>query len=330
MKREVWIDVLKGIAILAVVLDHAFYIFYQYRNYYIWQHTFFSITWFVFLAAVTNTKSLRLKNWRFPGSYFRFWYRRAISTVVPYVVISVFIFLFYNFPKVNTSLLVSELVNFSVQPTYYFINLLLQLYFVFPFLYSIIKMTKRSWQRLIIGILAFIAAFYVFLAVNNLPWPFYSLGVLFGGNYFFVFVLGILYARSIVKIDLLIFVISTLTFLIYESAINTVKIFFLRDVSIHLIVWSMALFLILKRLLSGRANAVTAVLSFLGRYSLFIYLLHYFIIGLGAKIQPMNLWTAAVVVIVSVVFSAMTGYFYSLTTRVLLPRVLPRQVPTPQ
>lgn len=277
---------MKGIAILAVVADHAFYIFYKLQNHYIWQHTFFSIPWFVFLAGVTSTLSCRRKKWIVPQSFISYWLKRSQTVLLPYIFASVFIYLFYHMGSPNLAEMFGELVNFSAQPTYYFINLLLQLYFVFPFLYSLTVRIQKKWLFLPITFVLFLISFRLFTIADHLPWPFYSLGVIFGGKYFFLFFLGILYGSEYFRENKYTYFISAIIFIIYELIINTSRVFWLRFISIHLIIWSLALLFIAKKGLEIflRKKILTYTLGILGKYSLFIYLFHYFFLELGAKL----------------------------------------------
>lgn len=278
MKREAWIDIMKGIAISAVVFDHAFYIFPKFQNHYIWQHTFFAVPWFVFLAAVTNTLSFDRKKWIVSAPLFLYWIGRIRSVLLPYIFVSVFIYLFYNFRDLKLSQMLNQLVNFSAQPTYYFINLLFQLYFVSPFLYILVVKIQKKWLFPPLILIVFLISFRLFTINEHLFWPFYSLGAVFGGMYFFLFFLGILYGKKLWRESKLTYLFLVIIFMIYEFVMNTSRVFFLRAIGIHLFIWSMALFFIVKKGIEvfPWPKILINTLGILGKYSLIIYLFHYF------------------------------------------------------
>lgn len=313
MKRESWIDNMKGIAILAVVFDHAFYIFPQFQNHYIWQHTFFSIPWFVFLAAVTNTLSFDRKKWIVSASLIPYWIGRIRGVLLPYVFASVFIYLFYHLNTPQPVEMLNQLVNFSAQPTYYFVNLLLQLYFVFPFLYILVVKIQKKWLLLPLILAIFLISFRLFTISDHLPWPFYSLGAVFGGSYFFLFFLGILYGKKILREDKLTYLYMVIIFMIYEFVMNTSRVFFLRSINIHLFIWSAALFFIVKKGIEifPRQMILTYTLGVLGKYSLFIYLFHYFFLEQAAKYLPMTYpFFFPGIVVLAILFSLIIGFIY--------------------
>lgn len=281
---------MKGIAILAVVFDHAFYIFYKLQNPYIWQQTFFSIPWFVFLAAVTNTMSSERKKRILPWPILTFWLARIRNVLLPYIFASVLIYFISHRGVIKLTEILNTLINFSVQPTYYFINLLLQLYFVFPFLYILVAKIHKKWLFFPLILLVFLFSFRLFIINDHLPWPFYSLGVVFGGRYFFLFFLGILYGKKILRENKLTYLFLVIIFMIYEFVMNTSSIFFSRSINIHLFIWSMALFFIVKKGIEifPWQNLLVNSLGGLGRYSLFIYLFHYFFLEKASQLYSIT------------------------------------------
>jgi len=61
--RFSYIDVLKGIAILAVIFDHGLYIFFGLTYSWIQAYTYFSVAWFIFLSGVTSAISASKQNY---------------------------------------------------------------------------------------------------------------------------------------------------------------------------------------------------------------------------------------------------------------------------
>lgn len=285
MKRENWIDIMKGIAILAVLADHAFYVFYKFQNFYIWQQTFFAIPWFIFLSGITSTLSSGRKRWDVPGSFIPYWVKRLRSLIIPYLIVSLLIYLYNHFASFNFLEFLKDLANFSVQPTYYFVNLLFQLYLIFPILFTMVLIIRRKIWMIPAAIAIFLISFLLFTQNANLPWPFYSLGAVFGGKYLFLFFLGILYTKGYLKENKRAILLAGMIFLIYEFIINTSGVFFLRFIGINLIIWSIALFFMVKKGIEvfPKPKILVNTFGILGRYSLFIYLFHYFLLEQAAK-----------------------------------------------
>ena len=312
MKREGWIDIMKSLAILAVVFDHASFIYPKFQNVYLWQHSFFSITWFVFLSAVTNTLSSMKKTSPPLVFILLFWLKRALAIIIPYVLATLVIYTYYNYPKMNARHILTEIVNFSAQPTYYFINLLLELYLLFPFLYILVSKIKNKYWFIPITLVVYIVSERLFMRRIQI-WPFYSMGMIFGGYYFFVFWLGILYAKKIFQENAIVIAILAAVFIYYEIIINTTSVFLIRSTDIHLILWAVSLLFLVKKgiELLPLKNAIGTYLSVLGRYSIFIYLWHYFFLSSASRYSIDNPMKFMGVFALSVLFSLMIGYIYT-------------------
>lgn len=330
MKRESWIDALRGIAITAVVLDHALYFLPAYRNNLLWRHTFFSIPWLVFLSGIANTLSSLQKKWIFPKSYFIFWKKRLLGIYLPFIFATIIIHFFLHQQKIKIAILWPEILNFSVQPSFYFINLILQLYILFPFLFSVLNYSKRWWQQMIVLIVVFIYSFFIF-ASGAPPMSFTRSAPLFGGQLLFTFFLGMLYKQvtifhSIKRLFLfLIYTFALTAFIIYEVKIFKFGGEFLRFINYDSLIWSASLLVIIKKVIDilEKKKISLGLLKFLGQHSLFIYLFHYFF--LGAFIYPLSPgaiplfyrifpWQAGFVVIVvlAVILSLIMEYIFQM------------------
>lgn len=304
IKRERWIDVLKGIAILAVVLDHTFLLFPKVRVEILWQHTYFSITWFVFLSGVTNTLSAKRKNkWQFPWAYLSFWKKRS-KILIPYFFASLVAYLTLNFKQINLADFLKGVLYFSHQPTFYFINLICQLYLIFPFLYSLLCLCRKHWQKFILTIAVFIFSF-ILLPVKYPIWPFSPAGRLFGSAFLAAFFLGILFGqKEIVDNDLMI-KICFFAFVILEGLLIYTKGSFASIVpSFYLVVWSLSLLFLVKKIISGinGKSPIFTLLAFIGRGTLFIYLFHFLFLTILARLPFWDFRPGVLVVYLAAVF----------------------------
>ena len=269
----VWLDALKGIAILAVVADHAFIV----DNYLDWKHLYFSVTWFVFLAALTNTISARQRGLSGRSAVLALWSRRLKSLLVPYLAASVLGYLVLSFPHYSLTQLGRELLLFHALPPLYFVALLLQLLAVFPALYWLIYCLRPWGILLALGISVAI----VELLSQRLYLPF-VLGAHYflGGTFLFAFLLGMLVApamvagaprfRAWITLCLPAFVWAEYVLITTNGALMTHP-----PTNIQL-VYSISLLGICYAALSAFPDAaITRLLAYLGRRSMEIFLYHY-------------------------------------------------------
>jgi peptidoglycan/LPS O-acetylase OafA/YrhL len=180
----VWLDALKGIAILAVVLDHAFIV----GNYELWKHLYFHVSWFVFLAGVSNTYSARTRRLSGSRDFLALWWRRGASLLPPYIAASALAFFFVYLGRQPASAFVYDFSHFHTLPPLYFIALLLQLLTVFPIVFAL--WYRAGWTGRIIVAAVIVPVGAVFSQVITFPWV---LGAhyLFGASFLYLFVFGI-------------------------------------------------------------------------------------------------------------------------------------------
>ncbi len=144
-----WLDALKGIAILAVVSDHAFIV----SDYLVWKHLYFAVSWFILLAGVSNTYSARRRGFDLRRDTPEFWRRRLATLLPPYLGASAFAFVTLCVGRKAVGVFLQELAGFHTLPPLYFIPLLLQFLLAFPVLYLLLYQ-RGWWGRLIVAVLA--------------------------------------------------------------------------------------------------------------------------------------------------------------------------------
>lgn len=309
-----WIDILRGIAICAVVVDHGIFLFWEtsYRQSIIWQHTYFSIIWFIFLSGVANALSAKRNKWVFPRSYLTFWMKR-IAILAPYIYASIIVYLSMNTARIDPAQFLHSLLYFSLQPTFYFINLILQLYFIFPSLYHLVIKCKTVWHKTLFAAVMLVVTLQI-LKINPvgiLAVP----GFLFGGAYLFIFVLGILYAEINFKLNPLLLIISAILFARYEFILLFSQSGFSTNLS--LAIWSVSLLIVVKTGLSRYfTNHFWAkILGYLGRHSIFIYLFHYLFLTLFKRMFIFPGPEIIIIMISSICLSLLAGYSYQFIKR---------------
>jgi len=180
-----WLDALKGIAILAVVIDHGFIV----DDYVVWKHLYFAVSWFIFLAGVSNTHSARRRCFRPLKDSLPFWRKRAGALVGPYLAASGIAFLVLDPRHPSAGMFFDRLALFNGLPQLYFVPLLLQLLALFPILFAALYLF--GWLGRAAVALTIIPVAAVLSRLVTFPWV---LGAhyLFGASFLYLFVLGML------------------------------------------------------------------------------------------------------------------------------------------
>ncbi|PIP32969.1 hypothetical protein COV53_06620 [Candidatus Gottesmanbacteria bacterium CG11_big_fil_rev_8_21_14_0_20_37_11] len=311
MKREKWIDVLRGIAIIAVITDHLFVFFPKIRITEVGWHTFFSVNWFIFLSAVTNTLSYQKKKMSFPGSYLPYLKKRAVI-LLPYIFATVIYYLFYSYQHLNLPTLAEQIFYFTGSVHFYFILVIIELYLVFPLLYMIFtKVSKIWWHLAAIFIIAF--STMKLFPLNQPPWMYHPYTTFIASSYLLTFSLGILYMIYEKHFGKLLFIFSIVVFSIMEVFLFYSKgIFIISIPNLKLIAWSVSGIIISKTIISYPAIGrflPRKTLAFLGKHSMFIYLFHFLILELMSKI---NIFFIAILAfVISILGSLMIEYLYN-------------------
>lgn len=297
-ERSSWIDILRGIAIIAVVLDHVMYMFPTLRSESLWHHTYFSVPWFIFLSGVANTHSAKRKEpQHFIPFYLGFLWRRS-NILVAYLFASMVSYGVVHKGQIDSAELLTQLRLFSAQPTYYFINLLTQLYLIFPLLYWLLK---RAHPRAVVaGTVLIAGAAWGLQVMGQPPWPFSPAGRLFGSIYLVVFWLGMVAGRFGIPTHWFVWFGALEVFVFTEWALNATQGYFLGlTPTVPFILWAMSLlivvYLVLRVLRAAQLRIPHAwqSLKILGRYSVWIYLYHYLILLLLLQSMPQLPWLAA-------------------------------------
>ena len=287
-----WINFIKAIALIAVVIDHNFHILYE--NYLFLKLTFFSVTTFVFLSGYTSTisfkkhKSINLIN------YLK---KKFVTLIIPYLI-SVFLVLFivnHNFSFQNY---INSIIYFNADGIYYFVFFFLQLTIISPILYLLINNIELSKYKTSLNILLIVSIIVISicsLKYTNLL-PLYGGGkYLFGGTYLIVYFMGMFISyyqiQKYSKSNLLVNTLVSFLFLCIWFYINY-KGYFSFDIYLYLgeginpplidlALYSILIIIFLKNFyylfssLNIRIiNKILNLFDVLGRYTFIIFLFH--------------------------------------------------------
>ena len=287
--RELWIDVARGIAIFAVILDHVTFIRQQFLGDLIYAHTAFSVPWFIFLAGITSLLSTtRVSSVLSKPVYLTYW-KKKLPLVGMYLVASVFSTLWYG-PPISLPNLFWSILLFGVSPPYYFFFILFQLYLLFPLFSEILKRIGNVKQFFFIFIIICLVGWY-FSLVMNYPWFFPPWKMPFGGTYAPLFFLGMAYARWKKQIHPFIRIPAISIFLSFEAMLIVMRgLYFARTPIITLFGWSLGFLFIIKMVIEALPNfsMIWRTLAFFGKHSLPIFLFHYITVQNFASYLPGN------------------------------------------
>lgn len=247
--RYVWLDFLKGLAIVAVLVDHLYNL---YKNPLVQYHTSYSVAIFIFLAGITSAMTLSRHN------TFQFYKKRLVSIIIPYTIATIILCLFFKKP------FFLSLINFNAAGPLYFIAFFMQLILIAPLL------NKLNYLFLpLIYILAFSLNRFHF---TNL-WG--GGEFLFGGSFLFLFFLGMIFYKNIHLFKPKI-IYSILSLIILIS----LEYFKLMPATWHnpsyplTMTYTLSIFFLFYNLNLNAKNPLIRFFSFLGRYSLYIFLYH--------------------------------------------------------
>ena len=281
-KNYLWLDLLKGIAMIAVVIDH---LFYYYNNLSIQVHTGFHVSLFILLAGFTSAISIQNRGGIVNLSYIL---KRVSKIFVPYLF-ATFIYCFYN-KNFNPILIFKKIITFSASGQLYFVFFYLQLIAISFLIYKIVNHQKTKLLDIPLVI------FFYFLAnlfnENKIINSFYGgSGVLFGGSFFFLYTLGFFIKKYEYILDKKIFnylllPISLISFSLFEY-FNLISKSWSNPANNLLIIYCLivfSLFSSLYQLVLFHFPKILKPITLVGQQSLYVFLYHTLIINIFSKV----------------------------------------------
>lgn len=289
-QRIVWIDCLKGIAIISVVVSHVSYFLSEIPQRVIpqaiWTQMVFPFFWLYALVGLTTWLSMNrlMKTGRKPffTHALTFWAKR-----IRYVFLYIFgaMFFYFVMPSVTygeVSLpdFIVRLRLFSVQPSHHFFLTLFEFILVGPFIVWILsKIQTISLYLLsvmIVAILLIPVSKPLYYPILAMPRP-----IFLGGWAFLLFYLGMGYMKfssDFTKLELPVAVAACVTTIIYDIYAHTA--ISPQLITFPTICWSIFSFLLAKKIVEVTAKwkSFWNVVSYIGTYSLIIYLCHWSIL----------------------------------------------------
>lgn len=294
-ERIIFFDVVKGIAIIAVVLIHTL-LLYKLTDkgnvtfiYMVNNIIRFAVPFFLIISGILlNPKNVENKN-----KIFRFYIKKIISIVIPYLILTLIISLY---SKSDIKEFFYYAFTGKALGPYYYVVVLMQLYMLYPILVTV---RKKNWilpAAFIISVVTYLFEF---------TWHIYDVTLCLPYLYFFVYgivnreyYLNTNYKRKDVRI-LLAVIIGYLifSFIWTDYYYNTAYLY-------GITLWN--LFFIYKDILKN--FWVTKWIAGIGRISLWIYLIHFPIVLVAYRLFS-TISNVMIQMIVTCIISVLISFF---------------------
>lgn len=341
IQHYAYLDALRGIAILAVVIDHTYQL--MYSSDIVLQLSTFSVTLFVLLSGITAYLSMKKRN----GGGCAYVRHRLRGILIPYAYATAFCILIngaWNFSFVDY---IKALIFFNGAAPYYYIFFFIQLITISPVLYVLTRLVyePKRYHYLINGciILGVIISAYECTEHTTMLELHGGGNYLFGGSYLFVYFSGMLLAeqvtvrvkrRAVVWIGILSF-IGLVGYIFFVLKGNSNYVIYDKwggnPPGAKLWIYSLFIFGLVYALYNlgdswGLILSLGKPLETIGKYSLYIFLYHlYFIIVLRNTLYikiPItydNIWLRrSSGVLVAIVFPIFLKWIYDKGKRRIL------------
>lgn len=274
MTRNTSIDILKGLAIISVIILHSFskeLLYNLYAPYYLWQ----AVPIFMVLFALNNAQSFTEKNKEnlqdlYNSSYFTARLSRILKPFFIIWLIQIIIELNYT-ANMNLHWFIKSFLIGGFGPGSYFIPLIIQFVFIVPILFYLAK--KSSNVFLIIGLIVSMLLEYLY-SISFLKETHYRILFI---RYLFAAVLGIWYiVHPPSKFKNIILVTGTLVSFVYITAVSYYGFSFINEPlwrAEHAPAFFWALLLVLLTMkLKIPQNTLSETIILLGKASMHIFL----------------------------------------------------------
>ena len=320
--RVLWIDCAKTMAMLAVLVDHSYGVFYT--NSWIATSSYFSVVVFVILSGMTQNMVMNNRKTISGGGQ----WTRILKLIRDYAI-AVFILQCFYSGKFDLKTYISYLLNFNIQGPYYFLVFFIQLVAISPLLiqwnrYCGVRRRTVLYHLVTfvtLGIIAAIAINYTYIL------PVHGGGqYLFGGTFLLLYYLGIaLEGNKLFQIESkkILCVLSVILILVWCTWIvlmhNGVLLFDkwmerywgagFNPPSVQSIVYGIislflfyAMFSFLQKSDNRIVNHLLKGIAWFGRYTLYIFMYHLVVRDMFIRYMP---WITKNMIIYRVVFIAM-------------------------
>ena len=297
----IWLDFLKTLAMIAVVLNHVYG--FVFNNNILLFHTGFSVTLFILVAGVTSSISISKRNLVDK----RYLFNRVSGILIPYLIGSFIAHVYSNRGTFDFIQFLNQIISFSASGPYYFVAFFIQLVLVSTFIFFLFKKYNNIYKHLMIISIIYLISVYFnkHTIIGNIMG---GGGKLLGGSYLFVFSLGIFIYNYInilkgFKTNIIVFIVSLVCIVIFEKNQMILKVWsnppnnylvFYTIIIFFIVFSSYNIFLSKLRLIIKLIKCINKI----GQNSLYIFLYHYIFIHFA-----INIWSHYININSRVMFS---------------------------
>lgn len=290
-KRIQWIDCAKAIAIIAVLVDHSYNMLYF--NDVLQKASFFSVSTFVILSGVATGLTAKFKDRNYTYQL------KKVGKLFGDYAIATGLYLIFAERFFDIKTYFTYLINFNIKGLFYFLLFFFQLLLISPFLVNCCKFISKS-DHVILQVIFIMFIFVVSILCIKFTQvlPVYGGGkYLFGGTYLFLYYLGLVLGWYHVfdlnkKNKCIMFLLLGIFWFVWLY-LDEHSLFLLDDVlkqflgnginppGIQLIIFSLItvflLYIVFSLLEEGQSKVggiIVKFFSFLGKFTLYIYMYH--------------------------------------------------------
>lgn len=201
-KRYVQIDILKGIAMWMVLINHSYQ--YVYSSKMLFQISRSSVQILLFCSGINALLKLHstFNNERackeniLQMIWKHFWQPKLISISIPYIAFNI-IFYFFWHGCLEWEIIVQHIMGFNIANLMYFIPIYFELILFAPFLYYLVCRCDTKLWHCVLGLASF--AICVFFAKYTYFFSVYGAGKYFvGATYGWVFLIGMMFGNRLI------------------------------------------------------------------------------------------------------------------------------------
>ncbi len=301
LHKEKWVDVAKGLAILAVMTDHSRNTLYI--NDRIQRISFFSVTLFIMIMGVTTY-------WSYNNSKIPLWEKvksRILGIFVPYVVATFVAHCFFN-RSFRWDSFYYCVLHFSATSPYYYVLLYIQMLLISPILFLGMKKLESlpGVKKIALEIIGGVGICLI-ARISNLFTDISGIYAsrLFGGSYLLCIYIGMLFGMNYNKIKnipklmrngsaivcffamaFMIYIIVTKGFVFDKPALLGTDI---NPPGVTLLIFAVTIMLSLSVCDFGeRTYKVLWPLEFIGKHTLYIFLYHILLMSILNVVVKIN------------------------------------------
>lgn len=301
LHKEKWVDVAKGLAILAVMTDHSRNTLYT--NDRIQRISFFSVTLFIMIMGVTTY-------WSYNNSKIPLWEKvksRILGIFVPYVVATIVAHCFFN-RSFSWDSYYYCVLHFNATGPYYYVLLYVQMLLISPILFlGVKKLESLPRAKMVVLEILGGVGLGLFARILNLYTDISGIYAsrLFGGSYLLCIYIGMLFGMNYNKIKnipklmrngsaivcffamaFMIYIIVTKGFVFDKTALLGTDI---NPPGVTLLIFAVTIMLSLSVCDFGeRTYKVLWPLEFIGKHTLYIFLYHILLMSILNVVVKIN------------------------------------------